>query len=439
MNFNDFRKFQTSSKIDGNYVGTVNENVIRIIEEKIPDYEFIIKNQNSLPYLIRSEIVKKDDNKLYVKHPYLKNITYFLEWTPTQKVEAAISILTLQNKLIHLGYYLNDPHAFNVTFQNAVPVYFDLGSIIKGKIIPAYWFVKNFLGIGSKDYWGLVLKMNKIKVFTTFLIMTIHPEPLSYLEKVVTKSFSHKGFLTNSIFNMVWRIKKIISPLHLNKQKLGSIQRFIFKHSNFVTYWTDYNQKNLEVVVEDERTKNVTYIIKQINSTKILDIGGNKGAFSKLALRLGAKEVVCIDLDSSSIDFLRADIKKNDLNIWTANMNLLDYNETPASNKNFLPAHERLQSEFCICLALIHHLCYFSDYTFSQVAFRLNRFCLKTLLIEFVPFDDSHLNGPIYNGKDKSWYTKENFILEMQKFFTGDFTIYNSSPSPRILILFNKK
>jgi tRNA G37 N-methylase Trm5 len=172
--------------------------------------------------------------------------------------------------------------------------------------------------------------------------------------------------------------------------------------------------------------------------TSIIDIGANRGAYSFLALNNGAQKAICIDLDSFSLDVLRESINSNEWNITTARVNIMDYDETPGCFNSYLPAHKRLNSDFGICLAVVHHVCYFGNKSFDEFAERLNRFVNKTLLVEFVPYDDIHLTGPVYKGRDRSWYTLDNFITSIQKYFPDEFEIYNSSPAPRKLLVFKR-
>ena len=90
------------------------------------------------------------------------------------------------------------------------------------------------------------------------------------------------------------------------------------------------------------------------------------------------------------------------------------------------------------CFAVVHHLCYFGDFTFDQFGNKLAKFTKRVLLVEFVPFDDIHLTGPVYKGKDKSWYTLDNFISSMKNYFPGEHEIFESVPKPRILVKFEK-
>jgi len=106
-------------------------------------------------------------------------------------------------------------------------------------------------------------------------------------------------------------------------------------------------------------------------------------------------------------------------NITTARINIMDYDETPGCYNSYLPVHKRLNSDFGICLAVVHHVCYFGNNSFDEFAERLSRFVNK-------------------KGKDRSWYTMENFTKALQKYFQGEFEIYNSSPEPRKILIFKR-
>ena len=424
-----FEPFETSSKIDGNYTGIYKGKVIRVIEENAEDYKRFLIQSGEVPFLINSELIFEDNAKIIVEHRWLENITYFDEWTRKQRVEAALAVIEIQTHLAKLGYYLNDPHGFNITFENNKPIYFDFGSILKGKMNPAKWYLKCFTGLNTNDYWDDILNIGIIKKIFAAFILYFHNSPYDYLNKIIKKS-EQKTFnklisigMNNSSFlsKVIRKIDKVVPGI------LGEI-----------TNWTDYDQKDPTILEENARTENVISIFKKHIPTSIIDIGANRGAYSFLALKNGSQKAICIDLDSFSLDVLRESIKSNEMNITTARINIMDYDKAPGCFNSYLPAHKRLNSDFGICLAVVHHVCYFGNSGFDDFAERLNRFVNKTLLVEFVPYDDIHLTGPVYKGRDRSWYTLDNFITSIQKFFNNEYEIYNSSPEPRKIIVFER-
>ena len=429
FDIDNFIAFELSTQSDGNYTGTYEGKVVRIIESERSNYKSLLSFSNTLNHLVKSELLYEDSKKLVIEHEKLENITYYNEWTQRQKVAAAKAVVKLQSDLAETGFYLNDPHAFNITFKYHKPVYFDFGSIKKGKIKPAWWFIKGLCGWTEIDYWDSVLKINLIQKSFIAARLFFSKSPYHYLLNRLTKF--EKGLIESKLIEII-----------RTKNFLGKITRIFVNrlHSIFknLSNWSDYEQKSPELNFDNPRNKNILEIFNSIKPKKVLDIGANRGAYSFLALKNGAEEVIAIDLDNYSLDFLMEEVKKYNQNITIAKVNIMDYPDRPGHYKSYLPAHERLNSDFTICLAVVHHVCYFGNYSFEEFAERINKFSKKILFIEFIPKDDIHLTGNTYKGKDRSWYTLDNFISAIKKWFPKEHEIFDSSPSPRLIVKFSK-
>ena len=180
-----FERFETSTKIDGNYTGIYLGKVIRVIEENIEDYKKLLIHSGKVPFLINADLIFEDATKIIVEHHSLDNITYYDEWTRKQRVEAALAVIQIQEHLVEQGYFLNDPHGFNITFQNNRPIYFDFGSILKGKMNPVKWYIKCFTGLNVHDYWDDILKISFIKKMFTAITLSFQTSPYNYLKKTI--------------------------------------------------------------------------------------------------------------------------------------------------------------------------------------------------------------------------------------------------------------
>lgn len=181
FDINKFETFQTSSGLDKNYTGTYNGKLVRIIKEDRQSYKRILEISNELRELVKSNLFYEDNDILVIEHEKLKNITYYTEWTKKQRVIAAIAIISLQSELSKKGFYLNDPHAFNITFKFSQPIYFDFGSIKEGNINPAWWFIKCFCGWTEMDYWDSVLKIGRLKKIWIAFTLSVSKKPYGYL------------------------------------------------------------------------------------------------------------------------------------------------------------------------------------------------------------------------------------------------------------------
>jgi len=429
FDINKFKPFRTSSGLDGNYAGIYEDKIIRVVQKEKQLFKSILKFSDEFNDLVKSKLFYEDEKILAIEHEKIENFTYHTEWTKKQCVIASRTVVGLQSNLTRKGFYLNDPHAFNITFRYHNPIYFDLGSIKEGKIRPAWWFIKCFCGWTEMDYWDSVLKINMIQKYWIILRMVLSRSPYNYLLNKLSKY--QMGFIEKQIFGLL-RTKGIIGKI---ARKVVNGLPLIFK--NF-SKWTDYEQKNPVLNFENARNKNILELFNRIKPKKILDIGANKGVYSILALNNDSDEAIAVDLDNYSLDYLFNEIKENNNKVTIAKLNIMNYDDKPGYYQTYLPAHERLFSDFTICLAVVHHICYFGKHTFEEFAERLNRFARGILIIEFVPYDDIHLTGTSNNGKDRSWYTLDNFIKAMKKWFPGKHEIFDSTPSPRLLVKFCK-
>ncbi len=400
-----------------------------MFRKKIRIFKTILEFCDEFEFLIHSKLFFEDEELLVIEHERLENITYFNEWTKKQKVIAAKAVIELQLGLVKKGFYLNDPHSFNITFKYHQPVYFDFGSIKNGQIKPSWWFIKCFCGWTESDYWDEVLQINFTQKYWIAIQMIFTESPYDYLLDRISKF--ETGFVERQIINLLRKkgfagkvTRKIINALPL-----------LF--SNF-SNWTDYEQKSPELDLNNARNKNILHLFNQYKPKKVLDIGANKGAFCLLALDQGADEAIAIDLDNYSLDYLLSQIKFNNIKITIARLNIMNYPENPGHYRSYLPVHERLYCNFTICLAVVHHVCYFGNSSFEEFAEKLNLFTQKIVIVEFIPYDDVHLAGQSYKGKDRSWYNLDNFINVMKKWFPGEHEVYESSPTPRVLIKFCK-
>jgi SAM-dependent methyltransferase len=429
FNLEYFKSFTLSTQTDGNYTGIYEGKIVRIVESNREDYKFLLSFSNKLNHLVKSNLFYENDKILVIEHQKLENITYYNEWTKRQWVTAAKAVVKLQSSLAEKGFYLNDPHVFNITYKYHQPIYFDFGSIKKGNINSAWWFIKGFCGWTEMDYWDTVLKINIIQKFFIMTAMIFSKSPYNYLIKKLSKF--EKGLIEKKLINAI-KTKSFYGKII---RKILSGLPGIFRN---LSNWSDYEQKSPELNFDAARNQNILGIINRIKPKKVLDIGANRGAYSLLALENGAEEAIAIDLDNYSLDYLRKEVEKHNKNITIAKINIMDYPARPGHYKSYLPAHERLNCDFTICLAVVHHVCYFGNYSFEEFGEKLNRFTKKILIVEFVPSNDIHLTGNIYKGKDRSWYTLDNFIIAFKKWFPEEHEIFDSTPSPRLLIKFSK-
>jgi len=88
-------------------------------------------------------------------------------------------------------------------------------------------------------------------------------------------------------------------------------------HFPFGENWRDYarlvDERRIEEAVESVRA-----LVGELSGKTLLDIGSGSGLFSVAALRLGAKEVVAVDIDKASVATTRALLAREREHDWRA-------------------------------------------------------------------------------------------------------------------------
>jgi 2-polyprenyl-3-methyl-5-hydroxy-6-metoxy-1,4-benzoquinol methylase len=88
-------------------------------------------------------------------------------------------------------------------------------------------------------------------------------------------------------------------------------------HFRFGQNWADYSKLVDERRIADAR-HSVESLCGDLTGKTFLDIGSGSGLFSVSALRLGAKEVVAVDIDEDSVATTRKLLTKEGLENWRA-------------------------------------------------------------------------------------------------------------------------
>ena len=182
-----------------------------------------------------------------------------------------------------------------------------------------------------------------------------------------------------------------------------------------------------------------SYLIRQ-KPKNVWDLGANTGEFSRIAAGLGIF-TISFDFDHAAVNTNYLQIKKNgetnilpllvDLTNPTADLGW-DHQERKSLEK-------RGPSDLAMALAPVHHLCISNNIPFSMIGSYLAKIC-KSLIIEFVPKEDSKVQILLRNRKDIfPWYNQKTFEGEFSKYFRILRRDPIGSKSPRILYLMVRK
>jgi hypothetical protein len=180
--------------------------------------------------------------------------------------------------------------------------------------------------------------------------------------------------------------------------------------------WSDYQDdyvKNNNNSDKTTRFNELSDMLKGIDISQSLEIGGNRGAFSKLLLERNiVQRAIVTDYDRFAIDKCFLDNFSNGRDkaredIYCALVNVMD-----AAEKGNSPRHERLKSDVVIAMALTHHLILSQDISPKFIFETLAKYTSKYILIEFMPLG-------LWYKKSKEepnvpdWYTLDWFKKEM--------------------------
>lgn len=399
------------------YCGKVNNSIYRVIldedskklyKELFDDAEWIVEffRIGMVPTKIVGET---SDGHLVLEHKLFAFQTMFHEWTWEQKKDLAKMIVRLQLHMNKKGCYLSDPHIFNVAFDGAKPVYFDFGSIVRGKY-PEHEWVRNFwLAQAWRESWLGCLGIS----YTQLQDFLRHPELCSVEAQI-----------------------KNIDGLARNSK---------------MTEWSNYDKHTL--VVDKPETwqekhnavKDLVAMLPQVPKTAV-DIGCNTGDFCKILLKLGVEKVCGIDVDEMAVEALYKEAKEHDLAITPLVSDVIELSGWAAvhfdgdSWARWYNPVLRLNADLAVAVALVHHVCYFRNVALYELARILSDYTKKYLIIEWIPYTDRHLEGPVTRfGQDRAGYTEETFVREFKMSFPTVLGAVLSTDGVRKMFLFSKE
>jgi len=415
MSLNDIESILRAKNMSGSkrwgIVGEVDGKIYRVIYTpklilKMDELKEIAGHLERIG-LIKTEFLGKTGLGNYIlKHERFNHQTKVHDWTFQQKKDAVIMILKLQRFLRRHGFSLHDPHINNVTFKNSRPIYFDYDSIHPD--LPNVTRLAEQFWLGRKrpfQGWGIWLGVNK-----------------AMLNNLVYKYTNPEHLYTESI--------KMVKELQPPERK---------------TQWSKYSQalpKGMDVDKPETHAGkygDATQMFQRHlhgNVETVLDIGASRGIFTRCMLANGVKKAVSVDIDEGVIEQFYKETKVEDLPVTCAYFNVMDKYEPYANHR---PATERFRCDLVLCIALIHHLCYFRQVSFEDLAEQLWKYTGKYLMIEWIPNTDKCLTGQMNKfGVDMPGYTEVNFMSAFKKHFKL-IEVAPMTPHPRAVLLYKKR
>jgi len=367
---------------------------------------------------------------LVVKHEKIEFVSVWTEWPSLMLRDAALMVCDLNIELVSHGYGTQDGHPWNVLFNFTEPCFVDFGSIVPLEEFAERW---------SEEWVGL---FRRCWVLPLTLIAMRHPRLARSVSKAIDVDEPIDRLFQARWFRWFpWWYHKLCSLAQSNpkmffiylKRHLESLP-LPMRH----TEWSDYYQYTGHPHHDDFehyniKARTVLSLLSQLKPKTVIDIGCNKGWYSILAARLGAK-VVAFDTDEECVNALYQQARSQQLKILPL---LMDFTvPTPRHGRKveFPSATERLRCEVSIMLALIHHLVFSAQVNFDRITQLLSAFTTRYSIVEFVPPEDKFVAEWMRPGFE--WYTMDGFIEAMGKHFklVG---VFDSDP-PRKILLFQR-
>lgn len=418
-----------------------NGNVLRGIDPEWSDFfESLIVSSNFRSLVSDNLVIETQPTNhslkgypFVVQHRKIDVVSYPFEWCFDALKNAALHILSLQERLLAEGLTLQDAHPWNVMFDGCRPIYIDIGSIMPDAY-PGIWtaleefrhFVLNPLVLMSQGH-------AKIARAIFYRDQGISDREMASLCRPFLESW------TTKLRKTIYWIRKIQTvralPLAVVLQQLRTqIEGLSFPEAStdWSAYYEEFPAPDLENY-SDLKRQGALQVLLATRPRSVLDVASNRGWYSQLAAaRLGCN-VISFDIDEPSIIQLFRDCTRDRLPVHPLVMDLSNPSAGVGPlSRAFAPAPERFKSEMVLALAIVHHLVFKRMLRFEQIAETLAMFSSRWLLVEFVPKEDRFVSE--WWSERYAWYTLTGFTAELSKYFSK-IEVIASEPAPRVLLL----
>ncbi|WP_298555145.1 class I SAM-dependent methyltransferase [uncultured Algibacter sp.] len=384
--------------------------------------------------LISHKELSKSHTEIIIQPEQIPFITYPYEWSFNQYKEAALLTLKIQKFSLENGFSLKDASAFNVTFHNGKAIFIDTLSFdFYAKNTPwrAYkQFVTHFLGplllahyhgsqslkLMSEFFDGIPLKM-----LASMLPFKSKLSPFLYTNIHLLAKFENKH---SEDYKGNAKVKPLSKKAQLNivKTLYSYIKKLELKEDS--EWGNYYNKINYSDAAFNLKAKTIDSWITNLKPEKIIDIGGNDGAFVRQITHRLEQALVC-DIDNNAVDFNYVKAKTNKENYMTPFvLDVLNPSSAIGFNNkerfSFIQRIQKFTPDVTLALAVIHHISLSGNVAFNMSASFFASFS-KYLIIEFPKKNDSWVER-LLNSKAEfkdhfSSYSIENFEKSYAIFF----------------------
>jgi len=391
----------------------------------------------------------------FLEHRRVDNITYPYEWSISMCADAAVLTLDLQMRLLRAGFSLKDASAYNVQFVDGRPLFIDLGSFEEPARLDVWFALGQFTrmftlplllcrycGWDMRSYFLGRLDGRNVEEVVRGLGWFERWRPRMILDVTLPELLtrwpnrSSKGSAKSSEKKsggdaeaQLWNLRRLRSKV--SKLAAGYKPRGV---------WTDYERDcSYDDTAESAKKEMVAWFIESSKPGRVLDLGCNRGEYSRLAADAGA-QVTAVDADHDVIESLYRDLRNDPARITPMVVDIC--NPSPAigyMNRERESFFDRNRADCVLALALAHHLLISGNLPVTAVRDMMWELTARDLVIEFIPPEDEMFRRLLRFRKDLFGDLSLDAFREA---FLARFDLLDERPIPnskRIMLFLRKK
>jgi ribosomal protein L11 methylase PrmA len=342
---------------------------------------------------------------LVLRHPRISFTSYPWEWSPALWLAAAELTLSLSRDLVREGWQLKDATPLNVLFEGTRPIFVDVLSIERARPGETIWlaygqFIRTFLLpmlAHARLGWPLDAVLTRRDGYEPEEIYAA----LGWRARLgrpalnaVTLPVLLAGSGTGGSVSTTRTLKDPELAREVMLKMLDGLRRKMLgvAPKQRSSAWTGYAETATHYSDDDHARKRdfVSEVLSFAKPARVLDVGCNSGAYSRLAAETGA-EVVSIDTDVETVDRLTTSLEGSGKKILPLHIDLA--RPTPATgweNRETASFLSRASGHFdtVMMLAVIHHLLLSSQIPMERIAALCSSLTMRNLIVEWVPPTD---------------------------------------------------
>lgn len=400
---------------------------------------------------------RERDGSLLLEHERIDYPSYPWEWTPGQWAAAGELTLDLCEESLAAGLILKDATPLNVLFRNAEPVFVDVLSFDARKPGNPIWlaygqFVRTFLlPLAANRYlgWPLAASIERRDGYEPTDLYTHLPLRRRWtapLRALVTLPHLLEGKANASASTGASSIRQQPPEVvtHVLRGMLKKLRRTLraLTPPPRSSRWSNYTTTASHYSGEDHARKAafVERALTHASPQRVLDVGGNTGRYSRIAVAAGASVVAWdTDVQAADANWREARVKREPILPLIANI----ARPTPAvgwQNAESSSLLERSEGAFdCILmLGVIHHMLLIDQIPLPAIFDLITRLTTQWAIIEWVPATDSQFRQLCRGRQDIYGHLNETaFLAAAGEYFER--RLVENLPNGRSLWLFETK